>query len=252
MHKRMLHTGIAEGEIGRYVFIPGSVERARLISQFFDNPKELAHRREFLTYTGLLNGVPVAVTSTGIGGPSMSLCVEELMECGADTFLRIGSCASAAPISKIGDLMIPSGAVRMEGVSQHFLPIEFPAVPDYELFSHIVNAAKESGYPFNTGVSITKDSFYTEAAPETKPVYEELLYKWKAYEKAGATNTCMECAPLFILGSTFNIRTAAVLICATNFNVYSNDMKDYPKGWEMRAIEVGIAAMKSIIKADMN
>lgn len=245
-----MHTGVSADEIGRYVLIPGSVERAKLISEYFDNPKLIAHHREFLTYTGTLEGVPVSVTSTGIGGPSMSITVEELMSCGADTFIRVGSCASSAPESKIGDVIIPCGAVRMEGTGDHFMPMEFPAVPDYGTFVHLKEAAKRSGYPYNTGVTITKDSFYTEASPETKPIYEELIYKWRAYEKGGATNTSMECAPLFLMGAALGLRTASIMICATNYNDYSNDDKNYPRDWERRAIEVAIDGLKSLIRSD--
>lgn len=131
------------------------------------------------------------------------------------------------------------------------MPIEFPAVPDYGIFRHLEWAAKESGYPYNTGVTITKDSFYTESSPETKPVCEELLYKWKAYEKAGATNTSMECAPLFLMGAALGLRTASIMICATNYNAYSNDSKDYPRDWERRAIEVAVSGLRSIIRDDL-
>jgi len=248
--KKMLHIGVRKGEIGRYVFVPGCVERATLIAKHFDNCRLLAHNREFLTYVGELEGTPVAVTSTGIGSTSCLLALEELQACGADTFVRIGSCASTSPKSRIGDVIIPSGAVRMEGATVHFLPLEFPAVPDYRVFSHLKSAAERLGYPFNTGVSLTKDSFYTEARPETKPVYEELKFKWRAYEKAGATSTCMECAPLFIYGASEKVRTAAVLINATNYDDYGNDDKDYPRDWEQRAIEVGIEGIRSLIRAD--
>lgn len=250
MGKQQLHTGVCTGEIGRYVLIPGSVERAALIAEYFDDPKLLIHRREFLTYTGTLEGKAVAATSTGIGGPSMAITVEELHECGADTFIRVGSCASASPVSRAGDVIIPSGAVRMEGVGEHFLPLEFPAVPSYQIFCHLERAARESGYPYNTGITITKDSFYTEASPETKPIYEELAFKWKAYKRGGATNTSMECAPLFLMGAALGLRTASVMICATNDGAYSNDDKDYPRNFERRAIEVAIAGLRSLIRSD--
>ena len=247
----MLHTGVAQGEVGRYVLIPGSVERAKLISEYFDEPRLLCQNREFLTYVGTLEGVPVAVTSTGIGGPSTAITVEELHACGADTFIRVGSCASTSPKSCIGDVIIPSGAVRMEGVGDHFMPLEFPAVPDYGIFRHLEAAARRSGYPYNTGVTITKDSFYTQGSPETKPVCEELKYKWKAYERAGATNTSMECAPLFLMGAALGLRTASIMVCATNFHAYSNDKKNYPSNWERRAIEVTIAGLRDIIRDDL-
>lgn len=250
MGKQMLHTGVRTGEVGRYVFIPGSVERARIIAQYFDNPKLLIHNREFLTYVGTLEGVPVAVTSTGIGASSMAITVEELHACGADTFVRVGSCASTSPKTCIGDVVIPCGAVRMEGVSEHFLPIEFPAVPDFRVFRNMELTAKESGFPYNTGVTITKDSYYTEAAPKEKPVADELLYKWSAYERSGATNTSMECSALFIIGQVMGLRTASVMISATNYRDYSNDDKDYPRDTERRAVEVAIDGMRRLIRED--
>lgn len=247
---KMIHVGITPEQAGKYVFLPGSVERAALIAKYFDEPQLVCHQREFLTYLGKLEGVPVSVTSTGIGGPSTSITVEEYVHAKAHTFMRIGSCASTSPKCGIGDVIIPNGAVRMEGTGDHYLPLEFPAVPDFEMVKALEEAAIRLNFKYNIGVSITKDSFYTEVTPHTKPVYYELKNKWEAYEKGGATNTCMECAPLFLMGASLKVRTAAVLICATNYNVYSNDDKDYPRDWEDRAIKVGIEAMKDIIRQD--
>lgn len=249
--KKMMHLNISKSQAGKYVFLPGSVERAEKISKYFDNPVKAAHHREFLTYTGTLLGVPVTVTSTGIGGPSAAIAVEELFECGAHTMMRIGSCASASPKVKIGDVVIPNGAVRMEGTGLHYLPVEFPAVPDFSMVKELEAAAKKLKIPYNVGVTITKDSYYTEAAPETKPVYYELKSKWDAYEKGGATNTSMECATLFLTAASLGIRMSSVMISATNYKNYSNDEKDYPYEWEDRAIRVGIEAMKEIIRKEL-
>ena len=130
-----MHTDVTSDQIGKYVFLPGSVERAALIAEHFDNPVKVAHKREFLTYTGTLEGVPVTVTSTGIGGPSACIAIEELHSCGAHTMMRIGSAASTSPKVRMGDVVIPNGAVRMEGTGKHYLPFEFPAVPDFA-FAH--------------------------------------------------------------------------------------------------------------------
>ena len=164
--------------------------------------------------------------------------------------MRIGSAASTSPKVKLGDVVITNGAVRMEGTGNHYLPFEFPAVPDYEMLKALEEAAKKLGYPYNIGVTITKDSYYTEAEPETKPVYHELKEKWDSYLKGGATNTSMECSVLFLIGASLGIRTSSVMISATNFGEYSNDADDYPSGWEERAIEVGIEAMKIMIRKD--
>lgn len=219
---KTMHLGITSDQIGKYVFLPGSVERASLIAEHFDNPVKIAQNREFLTYTGTLDGVPVTVTSTGIGGSSAAIAIEELYACGAHTMMRIGSAASTSPKVKIGDVVIPNGAVRMEGTGNHYLPFEFPAVPDYEMLKALEAAAIKLGHPYNIGVTITKDSFYTETEPETKPVYQELKYKWDSYLAGGATST----------------------------SIYSNDAEDYPTGWEQRAIETGIEAMRMMIRKD--
>ncbi len=250
MGKKMMHIGLEPGEVGRYVFLPGSPERTEKIAAYFDNPKEIAYNREFRTFVGELDGVKVAVTSTGIGGPSAAIAVEELHQCGADTMLRVGTCASTSEKVSLGDVVIPNGAVRMEGVSTHYLPIEYPAVPDFQVVKAVEQAAQKLEFPYNVGVTITKASFYTQTTPETKPVGPELVYKWQAYEKGGATSTSMECSVLFCVGASLGIRTSSVMISATNFGEYSNDADDYPSGWEERAIEVGIEAMKIMIRKD--
>ena len=247
---KTMHLGVTSDQVGKYVFLPGSVERATLIANHFDNPVKIAHHREYLTYTGTLEGVLVTVTSTGIGGPSAGIAIEELYSCGAHTMMRIGSAASTSPKVKLGDVVIPNGAVRMEGTGNHYLPFEFPAVPDYEMLKALEEAAKKLGYPYNIGVTITKDSYYTEAEPETKPVYHELKEKWDSYLKGGATNTSMECSILFLIGASLGIRTSSVMISATNFGEYSNGADGYPGGWEESAIEVGIEAMKIMIRKD--
>lgn len=250
MGKKMMHIGLEPGEVGRYVFLPGSPERTEKIAAYFDNPKEIAYNREFRTFVGELDGVKVAVTSTGIGGPSAAIAVEELHQCGADTMLRVGTCASTSEKVSLGDVVIPNGAVRMEGVRTHYLPIEYPAVPDFQVVKAVEQAAQKLEFPYNVGVTITKASFYTQTTPETKPVGPELVYKWQAYEKGGATSTSMECSVLFCVGASLGIRTSSVMISATNFGEYSNDADDYPSGWEERAIEVGIEAMKIMIRKD--
>ena len=164
--------------------------------------------------------------------------------------VRIGSCASTSTLSRIGDVIIHKAAVKMEGTSRYYLPDEFPAVPDYQLLGTFLRAAKLSGFPYNNGITITKDSFYTEVNPQTKPVFPLLQFQWNAYERGGATNTSMECSTIFTIGAVLGIRTASVMICATNYQSYSNDDKDYPRDWEHRAITVGIEGMRMVIADD--
>lgn len=252
MSKKMMHIGLEKGQIGKYVFLPGSPERTERIAAYFENPREIAYNREYRTFVGELNGVPVAVTSTGIGGPSTAIAVEELYQCGAHTMMRVGTCASTSPKVCKGDVVIPSGAVRMEGVSKHYVPIEFPAVPDFQMVKAIEQAAKNLDLPYNIGITITKASFYTQNEPMSKPVGSELVYRWQAYEKGGATNTSMECSVLFTVGSSLDIRTACVMASATDYKDYGEKGKGktVPINVEDRAIRTAIEAMKIIIAGD--
>ena len=245
---KMMHIALEKGDVGRYVFLPGSPERTEKIAAYFEEPKEIAYHREYRTFVGKLDGVPVAVTSTGIGGPSAAIAVEELYQCGVDTMMRVGTCASVSPKVSRGDVVIPNGAIRMEGVSSHYLPMEFPCVPDFQMLKALEQAAINLGLPYDIGVTITKASFYTQTSPETKPVAQELMYKWDSYKRGGASSTSMECAPLFAIGSSLGIRTASVMASATTCGEPKPGEEEIDI--EDRAIQVAIEAMKLIIKKD--
>lgn len=210
----------------------------------------IAHHREYLTWSGYLNGEKVTVTSTGIGGPSTDVVVHELHSLGAHTFLRIGSAASTSDLVRRGDVVIANAAVRMEGTGDHYLPVEFPAVADFQMVEELQRAAEALGYRYNVGVTVTKDSFYTESEPQTKPVFQDLKFRWDSYLAGGATSTSMECSVLFLLGASLGVRTGSVLISATNHNNYSNDLENYPGNIEERAICVGIEAVRALIEKD--
>ncbi len=175
------HIQVAAGEIGRYVILPGDPGRCASIAKYFDDPVLIADNREFVTYTGYLDGEKVSVTSTGIGGPSAAIAMEELVECGADTFIRVGTCGGMELTVKGGDIVVATGAVRMEGTSKEYAPIEFPAVPDFYVTNALASAAEELDCTFHTGVVQSKDSFYGQHSPEIKPVSYELQNKWEAW-----------------------------------------------------------------------
>ena len=248
--EKMLHTHLALGQVGEYVFLPGSPERSQKISTYFDRPEKMAQHREHTTYSGFLDEVMVTVSSTGMGGPSTSICMEELVRLGAKTFIRVGTCASVSALVKRGDVVIPNAAVRMEGTGLHYLPVEFPAVPDFYMVKKLEEAVLELGFPYNIGVTISRDSFFTSVEPEKKPVGYELINKWSAYEKGGATSSEMEAATVFLVAATLQVRAAALLVSATNYKKYGIDAEVYPTDTEKRAIEVGILAMRKIIAED--
>ena len=142
---KQMHIQIKKCDIGRYVILPGDPARCEKIAQYFDNPKQIAQNREYTLWTGTLDGVPVAVCSTGIGGPSAAIAMEELVECGADTFIRVGTSGGIVDKVKGGDIVIATGAIRQEGTSREYLPIEFPAVADFAVVSALT--ASHRRYP---------------------------------------------------------------------------------------------------------
>lgn len=251
--QKMLHINLSRGEVGRYAIVPGDPDRCELIAAHLDHPRLVTRKREFTTWEGTLEGEKVTVTSTGIGGPSTAICIEELHKCGADTFIRVGTCASTCADVQCGDIVVPNGSVRMEGTGCHYLPMEYPAVPTYQLLKYLEESSAALGYHTAVGVSITKDSFYTRTEPETKPVSDELLSRWKSYVRGGAVCTSMEEAVLFLAGTSLGVRTASVLVSATNFDgsvSRRNSADVYPTNSIQKPIRVAIEALRRLIRED--
>ena len=177
------HVQIRPGDVGKYVILPGDPKRSAKIAAHFDDAKLIADNREYVTYTGYLDGEKVSVTSTGIGGPSASIAMEELVKCGADTFLRVGTCGGIDLDVKGGDIVVATGAIRMEGTSKEYAPIEFPAVADLDVTNALIKACKTLGMNYHAGVVQCKDAFYGQHDPEIMPVSYELLNKWEAWKR---------------------------------------------------------------------
>lgn len=206
---KQYHIQVGKGDVGRYVILPGDPKRCKKIARYFDDARLIADSREYTTYTGYLDGVKVSVTSTGIGGPSASIAMEELVMSGADTFIRIGTCGGMQLDVKSGDVVIASGAIRMEGTSREYAPIEFPAVADIRVTNALMQAADELEQKYHIGVVQSKDSFYGQHSPETKPVSYELLNKWEAWKRLGCLASEMESAALFVVASHLKVRAGA-------------------------------------------
>ena len=206
---KQMHIQIRKGDIGRYVILPGDPGRSEKIARYFDEPKQIAQNREYTLWTGKLDGVPVAVCSTGIGGPSAAIALEELVECGADTFIRVGTSGGIVDEVCGGDIVIATAAIRQEGTSREYLPIEFPAAADFSVVSALRDAAVKLGLTHHIGVIQSKDSFYGEIRPAQQPIADELLAKWKAWKAAGALTSEMETAALFIVSQVLHVRRGA-------------------------------------------
>ena len=247
---RQYHIQVAKGEVGRYVILPGDPKRCVKIAQYFDNPVLIADNREYITYTGTLDGVKVSVTSTGIGGPSASIAMEELYRCGADTFVRIGTCGGMQTEIKSGDIVIATAAVRMEGTSREYAPIEYPAVANLDVTNALVEAAKEKGFIYHTGVVQSKDSFYGQLEPEAMPAGYELINKWEAWKRMGCLASEMESAALFIVAGKLRARMGSCLLVLANQEREKLGLENPVVHDTDMAIRVAVEAIRRMIKED--
>ena len=250
--KLMHHIKCKKGDVGRYVILPGDPGRVEKIAAYLDNAEHVVTYREYNTWSGSLEGTKVSVTSTGIGGPSASIAMEELVKCDADTFVRVGTCGGIDPTIVPGDLLIATGAIRKEGTGKEYVPIEFPAVPNFSLVTELKNAAEKLGNHYHLGVVECKDSYYGQHDPESMPAGDELLSKWKAWQKAGALGSEMESATLFVVASVRRVRMATVLLmCRNREREAATGQVDTV--WETGpAIETAIEALRAIIQKDQS
>lgn len=244
------HIGVKVGEVGRYVLLPGDPKRCAKIAAHFDNPVLIADNREYVTYTGTLDGVRVSVTSTGIGGPSASIAMEELVMAGADTFIRVGTCGGMDIDVKGGDVVIATGAIRMEGTSKEYAPIEYPAVADIEITNALIKAGKKLGLTYHAGVVQCKDAFYGQHNPENMPVSYELLNKWQAWLRMGCKASEMESAALFIVAQYLRVRAGSCFLCVANDEREKKGLPNEQVHDTEIAIKTAIEALRILIKED--
>lgn len=244
------HLQIRPGDVGRYVIMPGDPKRCKKIAKHFDDAKLIADSREYVTYTGYLDGEKVSVTSTGIGGPSASIAMEELVKCGADTFIRVGTCGGMEMNVKGGDIVVATGAIRMEGTSKEYAPIEYPAVADLDVTNALVEAAKNCGYSYHAGVVECKDAFYGQHEPETKPVSYELLNKWEAWLRMGCKASEMESAALFIVAGHLRVRAGSDFLVVGNQEREKAGLENPIVHDTEAAITTAVEAIRILIKKD--
>jgi len=190
------------------------------------------------------------VTSTGIGGPSAAIALEELANIGADTFIRVGTSGGMDINVMGGDLVIASGAIRMEGTGREYAPMEFPAVANYEVMNSLVKASKDMGKKYHVGIVECKDSFYGQHEPETKPVSYELANKWEAWLRLGSLTSEMESAALFIVGAYRRVRVGSILNVVANQERRRKGLDDPQCHDTEAAIIVAVEAIRNLIKED--
>lgn len=247
---KQYHIALSEEHSAKYAIIPGDPGRVEKIAAFLDNAKQVGNNREYNSYLGYLDGEKVLVVSTGIGGPSCAICVEELAKIGVDTFIRVGTCGGMQPEVKPGDVVISTGAIRQDGTSREYMPIEFPAVADFHVTSALYAAAQNLGYDNHIGVVQAKDSFYGQHSPESMPTAPELLAKWDAWKRGGCLASEMEGATLFIVSAARGLRSGGVFHCVWNQEVSQSAMPKDRKEDTSCAIKTAIEAIKILIKQD--
>lgn len=232
------HIHCKKGSIGKYVLVPGDPFRTDIIASHLENPTLVAHNREHKTWNGYLNGELVTVCSTGMGGPSTAICVEELIHCGAEVFIRVGTCGRICEESYNKDLegVVITGAIRDEGTTVHYIPIEYPAVADIDVTNALISASKELGYNFSKGIAQSKDAFYGQHDPDSMPDAPRLHERWAAWEKAGVMASEMEASTLFVVSAIRGVKAGAIMAYG--------EMNDHTIEIALKAIEKLIAENK--------
>jgi uridine phosphorylase len=195
------HIRIDEGHGAQYALLPGDPGRVERVARYLEDPEELAFNREFKTVSGVYKGVKVLVTSTGIGGVSAGIAVEELKNTGIKAMIRIGSCGALQPTIGNGDLVIASGAVRNDGVTYSYINKAYPAIPDPDLLFHVRDAARKTGAKHHMGIVRCHDSFYTDKEQDID----------KYWSEQGVLASDMETAAVFVIGGLRGVKTASIL-----------------------------------------
>ena len=247
--ERMFHIGLTKSDIenAKYAIMPGDPGRVSKIARMLDNYKPLAVNREYTSYLGTVNNEKVLVISSGIGGPSTAICVEELYLLGVKTIIRVGTCGGMQLDINPGDLIIANAAIRQEGTSKEYVPLEFPAVANIDIVNALKEASDKLGYKSHIGIVQSKDSFYGQHSPETMPIEYELKNKWDAWIKAGCLASEMETAALYTVAQIRGIKAASILLNIWNQDQEKNGIKQETVLDTSPAIKVAVEAIRILI-----
>jgi uridine phosphorylase len=244
---RQYHIACAPGDVGGYVLLPGDPGRCERIAAQFDGATRVASNREYTTWTGTLDGVAVSVTSTGIGGPSAAIAVEELCTIGAHTLVRVGSCGAMQPGLRLGDVIVVQAAVRDEGTSGQYVPLAWPATAHIDTVDALRAAATAAGVRHHVGTVQSKDSFYGEMQPGRMPVSAELEARWQAWIRTGVLASEMECAAIFTAAAVRGVRAGGAL-AVVNAAPTVDSMPDPTKLPLDGLIPVAVDALRRMIR----
>ncbi|HEY0829973.1 MAG TPA: nucleoside phosphorylase [Candidatus Dormibacteraeota bacterium] len=245
--EKKYHIGVGSGEVGDYVLVPGDPGRTPLIAKHLDEAREVAFSREYRTFTGKLDGVPVSAMSTGMGGPSVAIAIEELNELGVHTLLRVGTCGAAQPEIKMGDLVIAYAAVRSEGTPNGYVPTEYPAVASLDMVNALVDSAEASGVPYHVGVIRSVDALYSDLLPERmpRPHLRDELAMWS---KAGILSNDMESSTLFVVSRLRKMRAGTINLCVDELG--AGEIHHLDPSYMDRMLQVAVDALRRLIARD--
>lgn len=249
MGEVMYHVNLKEGDVGKYCILVGDPGRCEKVANFFDESEFVTSNREFTTYRGKLDGVDVCVTSTGIGGPSASIAIEELTKVGVKYFIRVGTCGGINLDVKSGDLVVATSAIRQEGTSREYAPIEYPASADMDVVFALKKAVDEMEVNAHFGVVQSKDSFYGQHSPEKSPVSYELLNKWESWKKLGVLSSEMETAALYTVAASLGVKCGCVLAVIWNQERKALGFVEEDNLNTENAIKTAILAIKKLINS---
>ena len=245
--EKKYHIGLGPGEVGEYVLVPGDPGRTPMIAKYLEEAHEVAFSREYRTFTGKVDGVPVSAMSTGIGGPSVAIGIEELSELGVHTLLRVGTCGAAQPEIKMGDLVIALGSVRTEGTPNGYVPPEYPAVASLHVVNALVDAAKDSGAPYHVGIIRSVDALYSDLLPDSmpRPRSRDELEMWS---RAGVLSNDMESSTLFVVARLRKLRAGTINLCVDELG--AGEIHHLDPSYMDRMLKVAVDAVRRLIKRD--
>jgi uridine phosphorylase len=246
--EKKYHIGLAKGDVGDYVLVPGDPGRTPMIAKYLDGAREVAFSREYRTFTGSLDGVPVSTISSGMGGPSVAIAVEELGELGVHTFLRVGTCGAAQPEIKMGDLVIAIGSVRSEGTPDGYVPREYPAIASLDVVNALVEAAQAAGVPHHVGVIRSVDALYSDLVPERMPRPHHLRDELDMWSRAGVLSNDMETSTLFVVSRLRKLRAGTVNLCVDELG--AGEIHHLDASYMDRMLRVAVDAIRRLITRD--
>ena len=246
--ERKYHVGLLAEEVGKYILYPGDPARTAIVAKFLDGAREVAFNREYRTFTGTVAGVAVSATSSGMGGPSVAIGMEELRELGVHTFLRVGTCGATQPEIKVGDLVIATGAVRTEGTGDGYVPKEFPAVANYAVVTALLESAREMGAPHHLGIVRAVDALYSDLVPDTMPDAPGLRAELAMWARAGVLANDMETSTLFVVGAVRKLRAGSLLLCVDE--VGAGAIEHVDPSYMERMLRVAVGAIRRLIESD--